>query len=193
MKQIAMAIFCLAAAVLLGCGKEDKNQQAAVPGAPAGQQGSGASPTEGGKGRELASINVCALMPDAVVGQLLGKTVTRGGSRRDYGIYTQGCEYELRQGNGPAGYEYVFIDLKPVDTFGGLNEELQGNRSMGQHVTGERVSGVGDKAFAIDNQTEQSTTLHVLRRGDVALDVKANSLDHARKLAVATLERLSAN
>ncbi|MGA7978955.1 MAG: hypothetical protein WCA32_01860 [Chromatiaceae bacterium] len=190
MKSVATAVVCLSVAFFAGCDGGDEGQQSAAPAGPSMQQPSGA-PAEVGTGKALASINVCALMPDDVVAQLLEKRVTRGGTRRDYGIYTQGCEYELRAGDGRIGYEYVFIDLKPRGTFGGLDEALQTARTMGQHVTGERVSGLGVKAFAIDNQTEQSTTLHVLRRGGPAVEVKANSLDHAGKLAAAVLERLS--
>jgi hypothetical protein len=61
---------------------------------------------------------------------------------------------------------------------------------MGQNVTGTRVTGIGSEAFAVENRTEQSITLHVLRRGDVTVVVKTTSLPRARKLADATLEQL---
>jgi hypothetical protein len=189
MKMYATAVVWLAAAIIAGCdGGAKKPADSPTADSLRHRPGSAVSSAEqSGKGRNLAPINVCVLMPSELVARLLGEQAVGGGIRRDHGIYAQGCDYRLR---GPAGGENIFIDLHPAYTFGGLEEALQSQRSMGQNVSGTRVTGIGTEAFAVENRTEQSITLHVLRRGELTVVVKTTSLPRAHKLAVATLERL---
>jgi hypothetical protein len=76
------------------------------------------------------------------------------------------------------------------DLFETLESALETEKGLGQKATGEVLAGLGDEAFAVHNKTTGDTTIHVLRRGDVWLEVKADTLDHARKLAEAVLQRL---
>jgi hypothetical protein len=189
MKIYATAVVWLVAAVIAGCdGGAKKPEGSPTDDSLRHRPGSDVSSAErNGRGRTLAPIDVCVLMPSNRVARLLGEQAVGGGIRRDHGIYAQGCDYRLR---GATRGENVFIDLHPAYTFGGLEEALQSQRSMGQNVTGTRVTGIGSEAFAVENRTEQSITLHVLRRGDVTVVVKTTSLPRARKLADATLEQL---
>jgi hypothetical protein len=184
MRWFAMAMPCFMAALLVACDGGGGAQTTSGQAADAQRGRAGA--------RDLAAINVCALVPDATVSQILEMRVAQAGTRRNHGIYTQGCEYGLQSPGGRPGYHYVVIDLQPTGIFGSLDEALQTARTMGQHVTGERVVGVGSDAYAIDNQMEQSVTLHVLLREGVAVQVRADSLEHAMRLARAAEERLSA-
>ena len=189
MKRYATGGFWLAAALIAACdGGAKKPQGSASTDAATHRPPSAVSSVaHPDKGRSLAPINVCVLMPSDMVARLLGEQAVGTGIRRDHGTYAQGCDYRLR---GAAARGQVFIDLYPAYTFGGLEESLQSQRSMGQNVTGTRVAGIGDAAFAIENRTEQSIALHVLRRGDLTLVIKAGSLRSARRLAAATLDRL---
>jgi hypothetical protein len=76
------------------------------------------------------------------------------------------------------------------DLFETLESALETEKGLGQKATGEVLAGLGDEAFAVHNKTTGDTTIHVLRRGDVWLEVKADTLDHARKLAEEVLQRL---
>jgi len=145
------------------------------------------------KQRDLSALDVCMIMPDQLVAQLLGNTVTQPGRRQDYGQAAQGCEYALgraERGTGAGPFEYVFIYVNPPGSFGTLEAALATDQGLGQEVSGEAVSGIGDQAFAVYNNTEHAATLRVLRQDDVALEIKASNLEHTRKLAEATLERL---
>lgn len=182
--------FVTLAIAISACDSGNQDQQAAAP--------TSAPPPAVSfeQGRDLATLDVCVLMPDEVVAEILGNEITQPGRRQDYGRGAQGCEYSLgraERGTGEGPFEYVFIYVNTPASFGTLQDALATDQGLGQQVSGAAVSGLGDQAFAIDNQTEHSTSLRVLVKNDVALDIKANSLDHARKLAEATLERLGAN
>ena len=169
------------------CDSDDHREQAPVP-PPA----SAATKTQENQ-RDLSALDVCAILPDEVVAQVLGNTVTQPGRRQDYGQVTQGCEYALgraERGTGEGPFEYVFIYVSLPGSFGTLETALATDQGLDQKVSGEVVSGIGDLAFAVYNETEHATTLHVLREDDFALEIKANNLEHTRKLAEAALARL---
>jgi hypothetical protein len=178
---VSLALFVSA------CDSSDHNEQTPVP--PTVSPATKAQVKE----RDLSALDVCAILPDKVVAQLLGNTVTQPGRRQDYGQVTQGCEYALgraERGTGEGPFEYVSIYVNPPGSFGTLESALATDQGLGQDVSGEVVSGIGDQAFAVYNATEHATTLHVLREEDLALEIKANNLEHTRTLAEAALEQL---
>lgn len=175
------------AATLSACdGNSQDHQTATQPDTPP-------RPTNQAQARDLTSLDVCALMSDQLVGQLLDNSVTQPGRRQDWGRTAQGCEYGLghaEQGTGQAPFEYVFIYISPAGSFGSMEDALDTDRGLMQEVSGQAVAGLGDQAFAIDNQTEHSTSLHLLQ-DNLALEIKANNLDHTRKLAEALVAQLA--
>jgi hypothetical protein len=169
------------------CDSDDHREQTPVP--PAAPAATKAQENQ----RDLSALDVCAILPDEVVAQLLGNTIRQPGRRQDYGQVTQGCEYALgraERGTDEGPFEYVFIYVSPPGRFGTLETALATDQGLDQKVSGEVVSGIGDLAFAVYNETEHATTLHVPRKGDLALEIKANNLEHTRKLAEAALARL---
>lgn len=140
------------------------------------------------RGRDLTEVNVCELVPDALVAETVGGTVKQAGSRSDYGA-SQGCDYEI-SGSTKSGYEYVSIWLGPPEQFEDPESILETDRGLGQEADMENVAGLGDEAFVIHNRTERQSTLHVLRRDDVSLSVTAANLTHARQLGELVLERV---
>jgi len=163
------------------CDSDDHREQAPVP-PPA----SAATKTQENQ-RDLSALDVCAILPDEVVATVLGNTITQPGRRQDYGQVSQGCEYALgraERGTGEGPFEYVFIYVSPPGSFGTLETALATDQGLDQKVSGEVVSGIGDLAFAVHNQTEHATTLHVLREDDFALEIKANNLEHTRKVTI---------
>jgi hypothetical protein len=139
--------------------------------------------------RDLSSVNVCELMPGEVVAKIAAGRLKGPGKRTPGSASQQGCSYELGAA-GEGTYEYVHVYLTNPDLFEPLESVLETEKGLGQKATGEILKGLGDEAFAVHNQSTKDTTVHVLRRGDVWLEVKANTLDHARKLAEAMLQRL---
>jgi hypothetical protein len=171
----AAALMALAA-LLAACDSAKSPKPAAAPSNP-----------PQAVGRNLSSVDVCLLMPDKVVAQILSNKVTHPGKRRDEGATSKGCMYGL--GSPHKGtYEYVHIFLTSPELFQPLESQLETERGLSLKATGEILTGLGDEAFAVHGNSD--TSVNVLRRGDVWLEVKANNLDHARKLAESVLQRL---
>ncbi|MEJ2370889.1 MAG: hypothetical protein P8Y07_08575, partial [Gemmatimonadales bacterium] len=143
---------------------------------------------EGSTARDLTDLNVCELLPERDVIELLGGEAKTAASRSDYGN-SQGCDYGIGD-PGTATYEYISLWVSTPDLFLDAESILKTDRGLGQDASAEDLKGLGDVAFAIHNQTEQQTTVHVLRRGDVAISATAEGLEHARQLAETILERL---
>jgi hypothetical protein len=143
---------------------------------------------DGSTARNLTGLNVCELLPERDVLELLGGEIKTAASRSDYGN-SQGCDYGIGAA-GTATYEYISVWVSTPDLFQDAESILETDRGLGQEVSVEDLEGLGDIAFAIHNQTEGQTTVHVLRRGDSLIQATAEGLDHARQLVETILERL---
>ena len=178
---ILVATLCL----VLGCSGGDGELSET---STTGQTGA----VDGGRGatnvRELSSLNVCELLPEPDVIELLGGEIKTAASRSDYGN-SQGCDYGIGA-PGTATYEYISIWVSTPDLFQSAKSILETDAGLGQESTAEDLEGLGDVAFAIHNETEQQTTIHVLRHDDVVISVTAEGLDHARRLTEEVIERL---
>jgi hypothetical protein len=185
------AALLVLAALLAACDRGKSPQlPAAVPTKTpqtAGGAGKAASPRS--SSRDLSSVDVCQLVPEALVAQMLNNELRLPATRQDMGPTQQGCTYWL--GMAEKGtFEYVHIYLTSPESFEPLEAALKTDKDLGQDVTGEILTGLGDVAYAVHNKTTKDTSVHVLRRGDVCVEVKANTLAHARKLAETVLQRL---
>jgi hypothetical protein len=156
--------------------------------ATTGQNGVVDAGTKNAKVRELSSLNVCELLPERDIIDLLGGEIKTAASRSDYGN-SQGCDYGIGA-PGTATYEYISIWVSTPDLFQSAESILETDTGLGQEATAEDLEGLGDVAFAIHNETEQQTTVHVLRRDDVVVSVTAEGLEHARRLTEEVIERL---
>lgn len=137
---------------------------------------------------DLSTYDVCALLSEDAVAQALGGAALEPARRNDYGS-AQGCEYEIDPA-GPDNYEYCAIWLMPPSSFGDSESALKTEVGLGEKATAEPLANLGDKAFVIHNETEQQSTIHILLIDRMAIEVKADRYEDARKLADLILSKL---
>ena len=180
-----MTLLLLPLYIVSGCG--ERGGETAET-APTMQDGGVDGEIESAKARDLASLNVCELLPEDDVIALLGGEIKTAASRSDYGN-SQGCDYGIGAA-GTATYEYISVWVSTPDLFQSPESILETDTGLGQEATAEDLEGLGEVAFAIHNATEQQTTVHVLRRDDVVISVTAEGLEHARQLTEEVINRL---
>jgi hypothetical protein len=169
---------------LMGCDSRES---------PAPRSGDPAAPAPAAaasSGRDLSSMNVCELVPGDVVEKLVTNKLRQPPQRMDMGPQQQGCEYYLGEAMQDT-FEYVHIYVSThLELFEPLEAALETERQLGASVTGEVLSGLGDEAYALHNEMSGDTSVQILKRGDVVVSVKANTLPHARVIAATVLKRL---
>ncbi len=149
--------------------------------------GAGAAPAARGQeaadasvrlaGRDLAALDVCALVPGDAVATALGGTLegATGSTYSGSGLATD-CAYTVRVGRRTM---VALVFFYPPQHFAAMRQ--------GEAVL-EPVTGVGDEAYwSMIGSMHQLT---VLKRGDVTLDARAATQRDARRLAELALSRL---
>ncbi|MFQ5675201.1 MAG: hypothetical protein ACE5G1_04830 [bacterium] len=137
---------------------------------------------------DISKVNVCELLPDELLAKTIGGAILKPSRRSDYGS-SQGCEYQI----DPAGkdrYEYCAIWLSPAAGFGNPQMELETAHGLGQDASAEQIADLGDAAFVIHNQTEQQSTVNVLLKDKVVVQVTADHYQDARKLTNLALAQI---
>ncbi len=168
----------------IGCGGEGSAAPAGDAQAPPAADARAA--VEPAAGRDLGALDLCALLPADEVAAALDGRIEQPASSEDYGQF-RGCTYGLRPAAGR--FEFVAVRLQPPATFEGSEAALETARGLGHEAAAQPVDGLADEAFAVENRTEDQWTVHALRRSDLAVEVTAASLEHARLLAEKVLER----
>jgi hypothetical protein len=165
-------VILLAILGLTGCGggQPDVPQSTGESAAPAERA------TTQTPGRDLATTDVCALIPGQTVAELLGGTLARQPSGAAYGDVSTDCSYAVDVDGLP---KVVLVFLYPPDHFE-MYREMEENP--------QPVEGLGDRAYA--TVSAEMHELHVLEEGNVTIDVRAESPDDARRLAELVLSRL---
>lgn len=128
-------------------------------------------------GRDLAALDVCALVPGDAVATALGGTLERatGSTHSGSGLATD-CAYTVRVGRRTV---VALVFFYPPQHFVAMRQG---------EVLLEPVAGVGDEAYwSMAGSMHQLT---VLKRGDVTLDARAATQRDARRLAEVALSRL---
>jgi len=133
----------------------------------------------------LPSVDVCALVPGTAVENLLGGTISDEPHRSDSGEY-QGCDYSLTPADG--GFEFVAIWIQPAATIRDPESVLETARGLGQEASAETLDGLGDRAFVVENASEEQATVYVVR-GETGVEVTAGTAERARLLAEHVLEQ----
>jgi hypothetical protein len=134
-------------------------------------------------GRDLATIDVCALVPAVAVAEAAGGTVLAEPTDWDPGLRGKGCRYKT---NTKGFIFYTEIGLVPPDDFDFLRETAQ--------VPTHDVRGLADGAWWMD-RTDR-TELFVLKRGGVMIWVRSqvrdteNAEPELRPIAEVVLDRL---
>lgn len=133
--------------------------------------------------RDLANVDVCALIPADAVATALGGAVAAEPTGWDPGWEGKGCRYKTRAGSFSI---YTEVGLVPPDDYEFLRQAAQ--------VPTHDVSGLGDGAWWMD-RTDRAD-LYVLRRGDVMVWIRSQIWDEKnterelRAIAEAVLARL---
>jgi hypothetical protein len=184
-RALPLVLACLAP--LAGC-QGAAEAPPAESAAPAATTAAAPPAAAAAAGRDLAQLDACALLPGEQAAEIVGGTVGRAPSSNLYGAMSS-CEYDIKLPGGGLG-KYFAIWITAPSLFGDADDSVETARGLGQEATAEAVSGLGDDAYLVLNETEEQAILHVLLSGDVALEIKAPQADQARSLAEAILQRL---
>jgi hypothetical protein len=124
-------------------------------------------------GRDLATVDVCLLLPGADVAKAFGGSLKRTSGNST--AVASDCTYTILTRTPKTFLVYLY----PPDHFAMLKEMSD---------KAEPVSGLGDGAFV--EQDSGWYELKVLKKGDVTIDTRGDTLEEARKLAELVLARL---
>lgn len=147
-----------------GCGR-DREPPRPADDAPAAEEN--ATPMEEGVGRDLASVDVCTLVPASDVAQAVGGTVAAEPTDWDPGFGGQGCRYKTRAGSFSI---YTEIGLVPPGDYEFLRRSAQ--------VPTHDVAGLADGAWWMD-RTDRAD-LYALKRGDVMVWIRSQTRDREK-------------
>lgn len=147
-----------------------------VPVEPAGQAVRTDPVTGGSTGRDLSALDVCDLVPGEAVAEVLGGTLAREPSGSVYGSMSTDCSYAVDLGGVP---EVVMVFIYPAAYFESLEAGAENGRPL---------EGIGDRAFVATLDEFQQVV--GLRSGDVVVEVRADELEDATRLAELVLSRL---
>jgi hypothetical protein len=178
-------LFLLLTAVMLGGCSGEKN------GPPAGDTDStteNASMAIGDNTADSLTYDVCSLLSEDAVAEALGGAALEPARRDDYGS-THCCEYRIDPA-GPDDYEYCAILVMPPSPFEDSESALKTETELGAKATAEALANLGDKAFVVHNEAEKQSTIHILLKDRMAIKVKADRYENARKLADLILSKL---
>jgi hypothetical protein len=169
MKLGPKPMFILAAIVgmlALGCGTAEREPDASdTDTAPPAAEG-----------RDLSSLDVCALVPGEEVAALFEGTLAREPESTIYPGASTECDYVIEAGGRT---QVALVFLYPPSYYELFGDE-EGER--------QEIAGLGDGAYA--TTSSGIAEVHVLVDGDVTVDARAGTVEEARRLAELTLSKL---
>jgi hypothetical protein len=167
--RILRSFTLLVLAAVISCAKQE--QPAATQSATATKPAAPAA-----TGRDLASADVCKLIPgDAIAGAFGGTLVSAQPS--GYGS-DRSCTYSVKPAGGSFPKTYL-IWLYPPDRYDSYKQ-------METHA--EPVMGLGDDAYMTHDSG--MVQIHILKKGDVTIDARGNTEEEARTVAETALTKL---
>jgi hypothetical protein len=166
---VGSALAVVLASAGCGGGEAKKSGVASEKAAPAAST----APAKAKTGRDLEKVDVCRLLPGADVAKAFGGTLE--GASGNSNAFSADCTYTIRLRTTKT----VLVYLYPPDQFAMLKEMSE---------KAEPVAGLGDGAFV--EQDSGWYELKVLKKGDVTIDARGDTLEEARKLAELVLARL---
>ncbi len=188
----------IGAAVLTGCAtvSAGSTQPGAVatgaapaPGDQTGAvstQASLAAPPPGGGvdgGRDISSLDVCALLKQEDVAGALLAQIARPADRTDMGTTTHGCTYYFGPQNSTTYDSYIVYVEAPSVTDAQIQVLTPEEKS-------HPVSGVGDVAYLITELDGTQYRLEFLRKGDAGVEVIGPKADWVQKIGELIAARL---
>jgi hypothetical protein len=193
-----IVILWIVAAVLAACapGGAGSTQPAsgstqALPPTSADQSGGSITqaagtlePTGGSSGgRDIGSLDVCALLKQEDVASALQTQIARPADRTDMGKSTHGCTYYFGSPNSSTNDSYIVYVEEPSLT------DSQIQLLMPEEKT-HPVSGVGDIAYLITEMDGTQFRLEFLLKGNAGVEVIGSKADWVQKIGEMLLARL---
>lgn len=127
-------------------------------------------------GRDVADLDVCALVPGAEVAALFDGTLAGEPHGAIYPGASTECSYAIQAG-GRNQVALVFLyPASQSELFGTEEEEKQ------------EIKGLGDRAYATTGGG--IAEVHVLLEDGMSVDARADTVDQARRLAELTMSKL---
>lgn len=186
------------ASVLVGCasggaGSTPPAADTTVSAPPSAGQ-SGASPTQaaatappaGGEvsgGRDIGSLDVCALLTQEDVAAALQAQIARPADRTDMGTTTHGCTYYFGSPSSAINDSYIVYVEEPSLT----DAQIQ---MLTPEEMSHPVSGVGDVAYLITELDGTQFRLEFLLKGNAGVEVIGSKADWVQKIGELVLARL---
>jgi hypothetical protein len=146
----------------------------------------GAAPAS--PGRDLSGLDLCEVLPVGEVAEVTGRRLAGVASRQDL-MESQGCTYGVTVIGG-ATPGRLSIWVQPPELYEGEEALLANAQGLGHEASVDPVTGLGDHAFMLANQTLGTHTLHLLREGDLSLIATAEDPQQAIAMAQLALARL---
>ena len=122
---------------------------------------------------------MCARLPTAEVAKILDSTPEQISASATMTTYSSDCTYTVQRDESTRNYAIDVFVYAP---------EWWDTSAAG---TIEKIDGLGDEAYLENESQGSSTTIKVLVKGDMMIDVRAESPQQARELAPLALERLT--
>ncbi len=157
-----------------GCGQESSNMPAA---SDTGTRTT-ATTARSVDTRDLKTFDVCARVPTADVAIILDSIPEQTSATATMTTYSSDCTYTVQRDESTRNYAIVFVYAPEW-----WDPSAAGNI--------EKIDGLGDEAYLEDESQGSSTTIKVLVKGDMMIDVRAESPEQARKLTLLALRRLT--
>ena len=129
--------------------------------------------------RELATLNVCQLVPGEDIARALGGKLADARAFSDKALSR--CTYFIVPPGSEKPRGYV-VWMQPPEDFEGLKQDIAEPRTS--------ITGLGDGAYMFRDAGDGRFKINVLKRGDVMIQVTGESADSARKVADAVVARL---
>ncbi len=188
-----IVLLVIGAVVLASCapGGAGSTQPAAVStqAAPVPSDQTGGSPTlaaatlEPGGGRDISTLDVCALLKQEDVAAALQTQIARPADRTDMGKTTHGCTYYFGSPNSATNDSYIVYVEEPSLT----DAQIQ---LLTPEEKTHPVSGVGDVAYLITEMDGTQFRLEFLLKGNAGVEVIGSKADWVQKIGELILARL---
>jgi len=194
-----MVILGIVAALLAACapGGAGSTQPAAgstqgLPPTSADQSGGSATqaaPTLGpaggsSGGRDISSLDVCALLKQEDVAGALQTQIARPADRTDMGKTTHGCTYYFGSPNSATNDSYIVYVEEPSLT----DAQIQ---MLTPEEMSHPVSGYGDVGYLITEMDGSQFRLEFLRKGDVGVEIIGSKADWVQTIGHVLVTKLA--
>lgn len=173
-----LAIFPLVIVLALGCG----NRGAEDTSIDSLSSSSEAAPAaQAPAGRDLATLDLCELVPGESVAEVLAARLNRSPTSNVSDVMSE-CWYSVSKKGSDAGLDSYTLWVSPPGDYG-MSKELEAGPL-------EEISGLGDEAYITHSELEDQYSLQVLIADELTLGAYGSDRERVLALARLALDRL---